>query len=154
MDRFRFVTYDGSTLRLDLNTESGWMLARGFVLGNVRLERTYITQPPYAGGTLASSWKPVVQMTVPLILTKQTNIAAIRTKFDALKTELERDTNTIEMRENGDNTSYYIDTYKADMPSLHRGIDAPNLMQYGVVIGPIVLEIDRYPDLRGAGTMI
>jgi hypothetical protein len=151
---FRFID-DVGAVRLDLNDVTGWALGRGFDLGVRALERTWLSQPPYDGATLASSWAPPVEMVVPLVLMPQANAAAIRTKFNALKTELDRPVNIIEFREPTDTLSYYIDTFRADVPSLvARGIDAPNMYLGLRQVGPFVLSITRLPDLRGAGTMI
>lgn len=155
MQTFRFVSADGSQVLLDLNDTTGWTLGRGFDLGTRTLERTWLSQPPYDGATLASAWAPVVEMRVPLILMPQASAAAIRTKFLALKTELDRPVNVIEFREPTDTASYYIDTFRADVPSLAaRGVDAPNMYLGLRSIGPFVLSISRLPDLRGAGLMI
>lgn len=151
---FRFTSFDGGTIRLDLNDPAGWMLARGFELGTRRLERTYIAQPPYAGAVLATSYAPPVKMIVPLLLQQQASVAAVRTKLTQLQTELLRETNTIEMREPNDTASFFIDTFKADVPSIHHAVDAPNQFLFRATISPIVVEFDRLPDLRGAGAMV
>lgn len=155
MQVFRFVTYDGSTVRLDLNNpQSGWFLGRGFDLGVKRWEKTYITQPPYSGAVLASSWAPLVRVRFALFLAPQPSVAAMRTRLTELRTELERETNTIEFREPGDSVSFYMDTFRADVPSVHRGLEIPNEFLFKAVVGPFIIELDRLPDLRGAGAHV
>ena len=154
MQIFRFVD-DVGTVRLNLLDNNGWQLAQGLDLGARRLERTWLTQPPYDGATLASAWAPTVRMILPLILMPQSSSAAIRAKYNLLKNELDRPVNIIEMREPGDTESFLIDTFKADLPSIaHRGFAAPNMFLAGQSIGPFEIEMDRWPDLRGAGAMI
>ena len=148
MQIFRFVD-ENNIVRLNLNDLNGWMLGRGFELGTRRLERTWLTQAPYDGATLASSFAPPVRMLVPLILMPQPNAATIRQKYNLLKNELDRPTNIIEFREPGDTESFFIDTFKADVPSLaHRGFNAPNMFLAGQSIGPFVVEMERMPNLR------
>jgi hypothetical protein len=155
MQIFRFVDPGSLAVRLDLNDLTGWSLGRGLDLGARRLERVWLTQPPYDGATLAATFAPPVRMRVPLILMPQATSAAIRSKFNALKTELDRPTNAIEFREPNDSASFIIDTFRADVPSVaHRGIDAPNMFLAKQSIGPFIVEMDRLPDLRGAGAMI
>jgi hypothetical protein len=153
---FRFVDpVTTTTVRLNLVDPTGWQLGRGFDLGARRLERVWLTQPPYDGGTLASSFAPPVKMVVPLVLMPQVDAATVRAKYNLLKTELDRPVNAIEMREPNDSTSFIIDTFRADVPSLaHHAFDAPNMFLSFRSIGPFILEIDRMPDLRGAGLMI
>lgn len=156
MQIFRFVDpANTATVRLNLVDPTGWQLGRGFDLGARRLERVWLTQSPFDGATLASTFAPPVKMTVPLVLMPQADAATIRSKFNLLKTELDRPTNAIEMREPSDSTSFIIDTFRADVPSLaHHGFDAPNMFLALQSIGPFVIEMDRLPDLRGAGAMI
>ena len=150
---FRF-TDGASTVRLDMNTTSGWVLGRGLNLGAANLESVWLSQPPYDGAELASSYRPIVTMTIPLIMTKQANAAAMKTLFDALVTELDRTANFIEYRPDGYATSYLIDTYRASIPSLLGGVFAPTpflLLQTQV---PLTLTIPRKPQLRTAGSYI
>jgi hypothetical protein len=152
---FRFVDPSTLAVRLNLLDAAGWQLGRGLDLGARRLERVWLTQAPYDGGTLATSFAPPVRMQVPLVLMPQADAATVRAKFNLLKTELDRATNAIEMREPNDSTSFIIDTFRADVPSLaHHGFDAPNMFLAYRSVGPFILEIDRLPDLRGAGAMI
>jgi hypothetical protein len=155
MQIFRFVDPSTLAVRLNLVDPTGWQLGQGLDIGARRLERVWLTQSPYDGATLASSFAPPVRMQVPLILLPQADSATIRAKFNLLKTELDRPTNAIEMREPNDSASFIIDTFRADVPSLaHHGFAAPNMFLAKQSIGPFIIEIDRLPDMRGAGAMI
>lgn len=162
MNIFRFVVPPTGSTRLDLNAPTGWQVSRGFDLGKAESERTYIKQPPYDGATLVSASRGIVTMSVPLLLrpvpplgeTDAQAAAAMKTLMDALFTELNRMTNCIEMRLTGASSSYYIDTFKADLPSLYQGTGAPNPILLRQGGGPMILSIDRQPTLRGAGSHI
>lgn len=142
---FRFVTGVGGSVRLDLNDETGWVLGRGLDFGVSSLEKKYLQQAPFDGATLASSYRPPVTMTVPLILTTQASADAVRTKFEALATELDRATNVLEWRGTGMTQSIFIDTYRADVPSLIRAVDSPSPYLYKSSAGIVVCSIDRAP---------
>lgn len=152
---FRFVDPANlSTVRLDLNSTTGWMLARGLDLGIVTTEKTWLMQPPYDGATLASSYRPPVRMKVPLLMTPQASTSAMKTLYEALVTELDRTSNAIEFRPVGESTSWIIDTYRADIPSLMKGDFAPMAFVLKQTTTILTLEIDRAPQLRQAGTYI
>lgn len=142
------------TVRLDLNLASGWMLGRGLDIGVAQLSKTWLVQPPYDGAVLATSFRPPVLMRVPLIMTPQTSASAMQTLFNNLATELDRLTNCIEYRPLGAAASYFIDTYRANVPSLHKGDFAPNPFAIMQTTTILVLEIDRAPILTGAGSYI
>lgn len=144
---FRFVD-DSGTTRLDLNDETGWVLGRGLDFGVSTLEKKYLQQTPFDGATLASSFRPPVTMTVPLLLMTQSSADALRTKFEALATELNRAQNVLEWRGTGMTQSVFIDTYRADVPSLIRGVDSPSPYLFRHSAGLVVCQIDRAPLVR------
>lgn len=155
---FRFVdaASESANVRLNLLDPSGWMLGRGLDLGRRTLERVYLQQPPYEGATLAAAYAGLVQMVVPLHLMAQTSSDNIRTKVTALKTELDRTTNFIEYRPKGGTTgdSFFISTFRADVPSILAGVNMPGPFTLGGSAGPLVVIIDRLPTLQGAAAHI
>jgi hypothetical protein len=157
---FRFINADG-TVRLNLNDPTRWHLARGLNVGAKRYEKSTISQPPFDGVVVSSAWAPPVRVTVPLLygeagVTKTP--VTIRSDYDALRTELRQVSSIIEFREPGDTVSYYMDFPYGpyDEPTIHQGQAPPNpfLPSMRGFAGPIVLELDRAPNLRGAGTMV
>lgn len=148
---FRFEDSSGVE-RLDLNDPSGFEVARGLDLGTASVVHTFLSQPPYDGATLAASWRPLATMFVPLILHEQASMAAMKTLWDALVTELDRDTNVIRFQPEGAASASLYDTYRADIPTKYRGQAAPfiggDLLQ-DVELVPLVIL--RHPEPRGAG---
>jgi hypothetical protein len=143
-----------ATVRLDLNLSTGWMLGRGLDIGAAQISRVYLVQPPYDGATLAASFRQPVTMKVPLLMTPQTTAANMQTLFNNLATELDRTVNCIEYRPLGLGSSYFIDTYRSTIPSLHKGDFAPNPFALMQTTSILTLEIDRSPILTGAGSYI
>ena len=153
--KFRFVD-DSGNLRLDLNKQdqTGWILARGLDLGISTIEHTFLTQPPVDGAVLASSYRPVTTMQVPLLLGRQASFSAMKSLMDALAVELDRPMNRIEYLPQGSSYSYFITTYRASIPSLVKGDFTPSaflLMQTTTIL---MLQIMREPVLTGAGSYI
>lgn len=148
---FRFEDTSG-TLRLDLANVSGFEVARGLNVGTAGITHEMLEMPPYDGATVAASWRPTTQMFVPLIVNRQASMAALKTLWDSLVTELDRDTNVIKFQPDGAASATLYDTYRAEIPSLYRGQAAP-------FIGGTLLEdvelvnlvIPRHPTPRGAG---
>lgn len=160
MQIFRFINPDGST-RLNLNDPDKWHLARGLDIGRVGYEKTSIAQPPFDGAVVSSAWATPVRMTVPLLYGDPRSVktaATIRSDWNALRTELKQLNNIIELREPTDTVSYYIDLSYGpyDEPTIHQGQASPNPFLSGMrgFAGPILLELDRHPNLRGAGAML
>lgn len=151
MDILRFVDPANGSSRLDINGAPGsttWQLGRGLDIGRQTLDKVYIAQPPFAGATLASSTPQLVRMVIPLFLPKQANVAAAKAKMVLLAAELNRTTNVIEMRLPGDASSVFLDTFRADLPSIVQGSPTPQPYAYSASVVPVVLEIDRLPGIR------
>lgn len=148
---FRFEDGAG-TLRLDLANTSGFEVARGLDVGSAPIVHEFMHQAPHNGAVSAASWRPETVMTIPLIVNRQANMAAIKTLWDSLVTELDRETNIIRFQPDGAAAHTLYDTYRAEIPSLYRGQAAP-------FIGGTLLEdvelvtliIPREPVPRGAG---
>lgn len=149
----RFVD-DVGAVRLDLNTDTGFVLAKGLDLGEPPLEQVWLHQTPYDGAVLASSRQDVTVMTIPVILRKQASWVAMQTLMTSLKTELARASNIIEYRPLGAGTSFLIDTYRSPTPSLFRGQAAPTAALDLQDSEPMPLTIYRHPVMRGAGAHI
>lgn len=146
----RFVDASGS-VRLDLNSLTGWYLSRGLDLGRTTYARTYMRQGGVDGVTFVSADEDVVTMRIPLLMHPQPIAESVWELMEALRVECQRDTNIVEYRPPDFQVSFLIDTYKADVPSLHQGAPVPNpyrLRQAGL---PVLLEIDRAAQMRGAG---
>lgn len=149
----RFVAANETTVTLDLNSTTGFKLGRGFQLGTPPEEQAWLTQQPYDGATLAATRTDITIMSVPLVLMPQATWAAVKTLFDALAVELRRNTNIIEFRPHGAAASYFIDTYRAPVPSLFRGVDLQSVA-HRLWDAEIPVLIPRHPVLRGAGAFI
>jgi hypothetical protein len=146
---------DGAgVLRLDLNSATGFQFARGFDLGTVDIEHTWLSASPHPGAISASARRPIAEMQLPLLLMPQANFAAMQALWTALAVELDRDTNIIKWQPDGAAAPWYIDTYRAAIPSLIRGQDAPPV--WSLLLDPqeIPLVIPRKPILRGASSYL
>lgn len=158
MEIFRFVDAVGGATRLDLLDENGWMLHRGFDIGQEGIEKVYLAQPPYTGATLAASYRGIVTMTIALSLMKQATRLDMKTKMAALATELDRNTNYLEFRPTGFTAeglgSYYALTYQSNIPTLLRSVPHPSSFKALQSVTPIVLSLDRDPELLGEGVFI
>lgn len=158
MQIIRFVDDPHTTVRLDLNDGVIWTLARGFDLGITPARRLYLSQDGVDGAVLADSDRPITQMTLPLLLyhspDTQPTPAQIRAGYNNLVTELDRHHNNIEFRENGDVASFFVRTYRADIPSLRRGFGTPSA--FGMRTGgpALFITLDRDPEFTGAGAHI
>lgn len=150
---FQFVD-DANVVRLNLNDPGGFLLARGLDLGSPTLNQEWLSQTPYPGAVLASSREDITTMTVPIWMTKQASWTAMQTLMNALRVELQRDTNIIEYRPIGASASFFIDTYRSPVPSLFRGQDSPTPAIYMHDTEPMNLTIPRHPTMRGAGVHI
>lgn len=149
----RFVNNVGA-VRLDLNSETGFVLLRGLDLGPSELEQTWLFQESVDGAVLAGSRRPIVTMQIPILMRKQASWAAAKALMDALRVELDRTTNVLEYRPHGAGVSYLIDTYRSPIPSLFRGQEAPSPAHLLQDTAPMVLTISRDPAMRGAGAHI
>ena len=152
----RFVDDPHSGIRLNLNDGTIWALGRGLDVGISTVEKLYLVQPPMDGAVLADSYRPVVPMTIPLILYPNGGAtpANLRAQMAALATELNRKTNNIEYRGTGDTVSFFWKTYRADIPSLLRGLITPSPFSM-LKGGPqFSVTIDRDPVATGAGSWI
>ena len=173
---FAFTTADGGTVRLDMNnrlgvtpsTGCGLMLLMGMEIGNADIEREILTQTPYDGGTVASAFRPLVEMTFGLMLGRFTELdengietgtgdntfrtsEEMITAVEALHTELSRPRNTIKYQPDGTDDYYLIDTYESTLPSIRSGwVFNPFLMK-GAVFQVTVL---RHPTMRGSAASI
>jgi hypothetical protein len=155
VDRLRFVEPTTGNLRLELNgssTGTDWQLGRGLDIGRQNVEKTYIAQPPFSGATLAAVTPQLVTMSVPLFLPRQPTLAAAKLQMSRLAAELARKTNIIELRLPGDTTSVFMDTFRANIPTIIQGGSFPSPYFYKASILPVILEIDRLPDIRTAVT--
>lgn len=151
----RFVADDETTVRLELNAgPPGFILGRGFDLGIGETQMEWLEQKGVNGAVLASTGRPPTQMVVPLILPKQTTVAAMITLIENLNTELDRRFNILEFRPSGTAASYFIDTYRSPLVSLFRGEDVPAPETLLMDPKPIPVTIWRHPIMRGAGTTV
>lgn len=159
----RFVDGLGAT-RLDINNTGtdpasktgggGWYIARGGLdIGTKALERAWIGQVPY-GTMLAATMAPPVEMHLKLLMVPQVSATTMKALYDALVVELRRKTNIIELKPEGVSTSYFIDTFRADEPSMFRPIEVPNVFKLLQLGQPIEFTMFREPELRGAGVMV
>jgi hypothetical protein len=158
VETFRFTDAAGTT-RLDLMSNT-WTLGRGLDLGTAPVEKTYLTQPPNDGAVLAASYRGIVTMQVPLMMFPNGGgtVATMKAAMENLITELNRSTNYIRFKPTGFTAAgvgeYILYTYRANIPSLLRGLNTPSpfFMKRG---GPaLFLEIDREPVMGGVGTGI
>jgi dsDNA-binding SOS-regulon protein len=147
VDVWRFVDQTGAE-RLDMNDPDAWLLGRGLVLGRQPFDKTYISQAPFSGATLATSTPLLVQMQVPLNMQEQDDVDDMLELMDALATELTRTTNIIEGKLPGASTSFFLDTFKTDIPTLIQGVPSPNPYLMGGSVFPVLLDIDRMPDIH------
>ena len=156
MDIFRFVTDDHLSVRLNLNDGVIWALGRGLDLGTVPARKVYLTQDGVDGAVLAESDRGLTQANIPLLLYHGGGAtpANIRTAFNNLVTELDRPYNNIEFREPGDSVSYFMRTYRADIPSLRRGLVPPPPFKLGTGGPMFFVTVDREPIMTGAGAYI
>jgi hypothetical protein len=148
---FRFIT-EPSTVELDMRNLSGWYVAEGLDIGGTRAIRKYLKQDGVDGAELVKTWRDIVTMTVPLILTPQADANAMETLLNDLNAELRKDTNVIEYLPHGlTGTSYLIDTFRADEVSLADGqsIRVPWSRPGNGVL--ITIHIERQPTFRGRG---
>jgi hypothetical protein len=156
MDIFRFVDpATPSTIRLNLNNQSQWLVGQGLDLGGDEPTLKFLHQSPHVGSELASVDLATVTMTVPLILMPQATAADIETAVNALNTELARLNNCIEYRPTGitSGATWLIDTFRAPKISVHDGAQRPS--QWMKKDGKLfVINIIRQPALRQRGTMI
>lgn len=146
---------DAGVTRLNLNTTTGFELGEGLDLGDDELQTTWLSQPPYPGAAQAATHRPIVVMTIPLLLLPQASFAAMETLKEALDAELDRVTNIIRFQPDGAAAAWLIDTYRAPRPSLYRGqgsIIPSNARLYDPQ--PITLQIPRFPEMRNAGAFI
>lgn len=143
-----------STVRLDLNSTSGFQLLRGLDLGSPDIEEETLSQQPFDGEEVTASRRPRVQMSIPVRMTTQASVAAMKTLYDLLAIELDRATNAIEYRPSGAAASYFFTTYRAPIPSLTRGEDSPAPFFLLADPRPMVLAIMRDPQATGAGAYI
>lgn len=141
-------------VRLDLNDTAGFQFGRGFSLGTADVEHTWLGAFPHPGAISATQRRPIAEVQLPLILNPQASFNAMATKMAALATELDRETNIIRFHPDGATSPWYIDTYRAAIPSLIRGQDAPPV--WSLLLDPleIPLVIPRKPLLRGAGAYL
>lgn len=159
MQIFRFVDDAHSVVRLNLMDGTIWDLGRGLDLGVSAARKVYLNQEGVDGAVLADSDRPLTQMFIPLLLYPKQAVspptpADIRTAFNNLVTELDRHHNNVEWREDGDSVSYFARTYRADIPSLRRGLATPS--PFGMRTGgpQFFITLDRDPVLTGAGSYI
>lgn len=159
MALFRFVDPSSGSVRLDMRNRSGWYLGEGLDLGRKQITHKWLSQDGVDGAELASSWADIVQMTVPLILTPQATSGAIETLMNALNTELRRATNGIEYLPDGltgswgANTTWLINTYRADEVSLQDGQGGSQwVRRTGKMLIP--LTIFRQPDFARRGLIV
>lgn len=114
---------DPSTLavRLQLNTDDGWSLGEGIDLGGLGLEETVLSNETEDDEEVLSSRRPRSTMEIPLVLRKQTSVAAIISLMTALEVECDRAANAIVYQFVGTTTKKVYDTYRCAVPSLIRG---------------------------------
>jgi hypothetical protein len=103
---------------------------------------------------MAGSRLEIRTITIPLILPRQGSWTAVASLMQQLGAELNRPNNVIEFRPDGAASSYFIDTYRAPIPSLFRGQDAPAIETLLFDPHPIPLLIPAHPTLRGAGSFV
>lgn len=148
---FRFED-TGGTLRLDLANTSGFEVARGLNVGTAGITHEMLEQPPYDGAVIAASYRPLAQMSIPLIVNRQANMTALVALWQSLVTELNRETNVIKFQPDGAPSATLYDTYQAEIPTLYRGQAAPfiggSLLED---VELVTLVIPRHPVPRGAG---
>lgn len=143
----RFRDEAGAT-RLSFNDPAGFVLTRGFDLGQAPLEQVWLSQQPYDGATLAASSYGIAQITVPVWLSKQANLAAVKSLMATLKTELERPTNLFEFIPDGGvapGDTHLFDTYRSPLPSFFRGQGGPNPARLLHDTEPMEIIIYRHP---------
>ncbi len=149
----QFINSAGA-VTLNLNDMAGFVLARGLDLGAAEVETTWLSQPPYPGAIPTGFTEQIVTMQIPIQMSKQTNWLAMRSLLNLLHTELLRPTNIIEFKPDPTSASYYFDTYRASIPSLYRGLDAPNPARLKQDPFPMLLQIPRHPQARGASVYV
>lgn len=146
---------DGAgVLRLDLNSATGFEFGRGLDLGTYDIEHSWLSQVPHPGAISAAQRRPIVEMRLPLILKPQANFGAMSALMTTLATELDRATNIIKFQPDGAAAPWYIDTYRAPIPTLIRGQDAPPV--WSLLLDPVEMQlvIPRKPVLRGASSYL
>jgi hypothetical protein len=96
------------------------------------VEKTKLSQQPYDGDLVVTARRPNRIIRLPLLLQPQATWAALMTLRSGLHAELDRETNILEYCFPYDDTDlivpepFFAYTTKAAIPSLLRGIDAPN----------------------------
>jgi hypothetical protein len=152
--KFAWTNFAGTVTALDMISTTGWVLGEGLVMGTSAIEHVTLHQDGWDGDYLTSSRRPNVMMQIPLIMREQTTVAAMKTLYDALVVELDKVTNTIAYRPQGAAADFLIDTYRADIPSIRQGEGMPSPFTIRGSRSPLILNIMRKPQLRGAGAYL
>lgn len=153
MDILRFVDGAGAE-RLNLINPTGWFAGAEFNLGRKVKTRIMINQPGVDGDTLATHSRDTRTLILPLYMKPQANITNMLNLYGALVTEVERDTNILEVRPPGFGSSFLIDTYAGDVDALLHGGDLPDVLNRLKTGSPLIVTLPRAPESRGAGTFL
>lgn len=150
----RFVAENETTIRLDLNNPAGFTHGRGLIWGSSDVDRAWLGTAGVDGDVSTGDRRPRVDALVPLILNPQATVDAMLALHAALATELDRKKNKIEWRPDGASSSLFIRTYRAAVPPLQRGQDAPPLE--ALLFDPIELPliIPRHPRAKRDGVAV
>lgn len=148
---FRFVDEDNNE-RLDLNDPNGWELQQGLDLGEMVIEETTLQQAPYDDEVVVGTRRPRRDVRIPLKLNPQPTWSSMESLKAQLVTELDRDTNIIEVSWQG-GAPYYLDTYRAAIPSYFRGQDVPGPHVWLRDV-PVIITLKAKAVMRGAGVAV
>lgn len=134
---------------------TGFNVADGSIdLGSPSPEQTFLHHPPTAGGILATSFYPEVEMTFRL-LAKNSSYDALLARLLILDQVLQEG-GTIVWKPNGASVTKYIDFYPSPLAQFFRGQNVSMQKLTNLLMDPDGLEVHimRFPLLRGAPSVI